>query len=647
MNLLTPADRDRLRRRAADPRFTVSIERLRRQVGRYLEEPIDVPSLPGGYYHDYFCPDHGCELAFQWNRPAEHRCPVDGREFTGAKYEAAWRWTANHRLSEAARDAAFLWVVTGEHHLLDLVRTILDGYARRYESYRGGEHYHINPGIATYTTLDESVWVIPLAWAFDAVRAEIGDTRPIVNSLLRPAAEHLRDHRYPQVHNFSCWHNAAIGAVAVALGDRDLAQFAFDGQNAQLTQGVLGDGLWYEGSLSYHFYSLWAIASLALAARQRPEFDLRPHPALRRMFEAPIDLAFPDGSLPATNDCWYFTSLLGDCCHGVPPSAEFYELAFAWYGGGRFGEVLTRNYAKSQRESLTALLFGVDDLEDRPSSAPVSVLLADSGFSVLRDNGRQLVLKHGPHGGGHGHPDKLSLALFASGVAWSPDLGTPGYGFSLFESWYRQTVSHNTVILDGRSQPPATGRLRRFRGEGLFQIADSEVEFDGARLRRVVLARPGYFLDVFVVDASEPRVVDWVWRAAGVLDPGEPVASLAGEGYQHLITPRRLTSQPIVWRAGGATLRLWARPEPGTEVIAARAPGNPPHVEHSLILLRRTCRRTIFASVFATDSSVATVEWHPGPALAATVHTLEGSEPWTIRVGATNSAPAAFDYLLG
>ncbi|MFN0170595.1 MAG: heparinase II/III family protein, partial [Bryobacteraceae bacterium] len=629
MNLLTTADRDQLRRRAADPRFRPSIDRLRQRVERRLAEPIAVPSLPGGYYHDYFCPDHGCELYFRWDRPEEHRCPVDGREFTGAKFEAAWRWTANHRLSEAARDAAVLWVITAEPHLLDLVRSILDGYARRYEGYRGGEHYHINPGIATYTTLDESVWVIPLAWAFDAVRPEIGDAQRIADRLLRPAAEHLRERHYGKIHNFSCWHNAAIGTIAVVLGNQELAEFAFDGQKVQLEQGVLGDGLWYEGSLSYHFYSLWAIASLALTARQRTAVDLRPHLALRRMFEAPIDLAFPDGSLPATNDCWYFSSLLGDCCHGVPPSAEFYELAFAWYGGDRFGEVLERNYAKSARDSLTALLFGVDEIEPQPASAAASVLLPDSGLSVLRANDRQLVLKYGPHGGGHGHPDKLSLAVFAGGIPWSPDLGTPGYGFSLFESWYRQTISHNTVILDGRSQPPATGRLRRFRREGPFQIADAEVEFDGARLRRVILARPGYFLDLFVVDAERQCVADWIWRAAGELDPdgaSEPVAPLAGDGYQHLSSPRRLTASPLVWRAGGAALRIWPRPEPGTECIAARAPGTPPHLEHSLVLLRRTCGSTIFASVIATDPAIARVEWDPGPALSSTVHTSEGPE---------------------
>ena len=86
-----------------------------------------------------------------------------------------------------------------------------------------------------------------------------------------------------------------------------------------------------------------------------------------------------------------------------------------------------------------------------------------TGYAVLRSQPdgdgqpspateQYALLKYGLHGGGHGHPDKLGLTLYAQGSRLAPDLGTPGYGIDLFQGWYRQTISHNTVILDGLSQ---------------------------------------------------------------------------------------------------------------------------------------------------------------------------------------------------
>src|SRR5207244_5528008 len=102
-----------------------------------------------------------------------------------------------------------------------------------------------------------------------------------------------------------------------------------------------------------------------------------------------------------------------------------------------------------------------------------------SGYVVLRggQGANYLLLKYGPHGGGHGHPDKLNVIVFAHGRRLSPDLGTPGYGIALNESWYRTTLSHNTVQIDGRSQPPATGSLvslEHDRSRG-FVTASAEV----------------------------------------------------------------------------------------------------------------------------------------------------------------------------
>ena len=53
--------------------------------------------------------------------------------------------------------------------------------------------------------------------------------------------------------------------------------------------------------------------------------------------------------------------------------------------------------------------------------------------------------------------------------------GPLGMGSDLFQGWYRQTVSHNTVVLEGKSQPAGAGRSIAFRADGPFQIADAAV----------------------------------------------------------------------------------------------------------------------------------------------------------------------------
>ena len=72
-------------------------------------------------------------------------------------------------------------------------------------------------------------------------------------------------------------------------------------------------------------------------------------------------------------------------------------------------------------------------------------------------------------GGGHAHYDALNLGLVAKGLDLMPDLGYPpvqygGWGGPRF-SWYLNTASHNTVVVDGQNQTAGPGTTRLW-GEG-------------------------------------------------------------------------------------------------------------------------------------------------------------------------------------
>jgi hypothetical protein len=617
---------ERLQTRAASPGFAPAIERLRQEEADFLKLRLAVPELPGGYYHDYVCPEHGAQLIFRADSPHAHACPADRRVFEGAIYDAAWRWFVNHENAEAALRCAVLRRVDGGRE--EALRGILLGYADRYAQYALTPRAGDNPGIATYTTLDESAWIVPLAWAFDLASDAFSpsERQCLVRRLFLPAAEHLLKRHYPLVHNFGCWHNAAIAILARVSNRPDLLEWAIHGplgQRAQLNQGMLADGYWFEGSTSYHFYSLWAILISALAARHDASLDIFCDPAIPRALRTPIDCAYPDATLPATNDCWYFTSLTGPTCHGVPPGPAYYEIGYSMYGDAAFAAVLTRAYREAPRDGIYALLFGRDHVPSENWPPRRSLRLEASGLAFLRPAADlDLMVKFGPHGGDHGHPDKLSLTGCWRGWRFSPDLGTPAYGVGSLESWYRQTLSHNTVLIDGASQPPAAGTLLRMDTKKLPHVAGAAVEwnegfYSGVRMRRIVLACAEYFVDVFLVSCNRPRRIDWIFHSAGEWTAEaqcEPATIEGGESYRHLSGVLKLRSRGsprAAWRDVDGSFCIWLAPSP-EDVFIGSAPANPPSLSNGFLLRRRTLADATFVAVmhpFGREASVRNVTW--------------------------------------
>jgi hypothetical protein len=218
------------------------------------------------------------------------------------------------------------------------------------------------------------------------------------------------------------------------------------------------------------------------------------------------------------------------------------------------------------------------------------------------------------------------LILSAYGERLSPDLGTPGYGLDLFESWYRQTICHNTVTIDGYSQPEATGQINHFQDEGDFQVADASVRwedagpYNGVTMRRIILARPDYFLDLFLIEAPETRRIDWIYRNAGQIQTTLPLTAYPalgaeGEGYRHLAQPQQSrTDEPfqVSWQADAIGLHLWAAGASGTTILTGVVPGNPPTDQLMTLLQRRHGATATFLTLFhpfRAKPAITAVEW--------------------------------------
>lgn len=664
MRLFSRQQLERAAARVRTPAFAAARQRLRSATEAFLALELEPPAAPAGYYHDYFCPEHAVELQFDPRRPRRHRCPVDGRLLRGDRYDAAWRFGANLLLSRMAERLALRWRLEGDPRCLRRGRAILTGYARRYPHYAPGAARTgsgAGRGKATYQSLDEANLIVRLARCYDLLAEGLDDAcrRLVEADLLAPALAHLRAQRFHRLHNVECWHVAALVAAATLTGDAAARGEALHGEFGfyhQLAAGVRGDGLWWEGSSSYHYYALAALlATAAILQAQEPGWDAPPR--LRAMLTAPLALVLPDGRLPATNDCWASSSLYGAVCHGVPPAAALYEMAAGWWPQPEFPALLTAAYRRGRRDSMEALLYGPERVAAGSAALtrPRSGLLPASGYAVLRSGDplaeqSLLLLKYGPHGGAHGHPDKLAILLYARGAPAAPDLGSQGYGIDLHRGWYRQTASHNTLLVAGQAQPPAQGCLRHFgpppgaaagggegAGGGAVTIADAAVSwsgsaagvYDGVSMRRVVAWREPYFLDCFSVRCPAPQRLDWLLYVPGELQaapavrpspargaaPGaaQPAAALPdGPGWEHVTATASGAAAAAVVTArwalrGGGGLELLLPDEAASTVTLGEAPGNPAGERLRALIRTRRARVTCFVAVLCPAPGAAGV----------------------------------------
>ena len=301
-----------LQARGPNPAFAEARAALDERTEGYHRVLPDLPARQAGYYHEFFCPVHAVQLVFNPLDGHHHVCPVDGVVYSGEPFDSAWGWSVNDALSDAALRASVRRALGHAPGRADadagLLRHVLLGYAERYRTMPAAPQGHPDQysGIVCWSALDESVWIIRLVWAAAMARHlwSAGEVALLREGLFRPALEQLTRVRYQQIQNVGNWDRGAILALGLVLDDEAAIHDAIEGEYAlrdQLTRGVTAEGLWWELSLSYHFYVLgalsWTIRAFRATGRRFDQEDV-----VRRMFQAPLDLAFPDASLPATNE---------------------------------------------------------------------------------------------------------------------------------------------------------------------------------------------------------------------------------------------------------------------------------------------------------------------------------------------------------
>jgi hypothetical protein len=203
--------------------------------------------------------------------------------------------------------------------------------------------------------------------------------------------------------------------------------------------------------------------------------------------------------------------------------------------------------------------------------ARTSRVLGDSGYAILRSRDVRVVFDVGELGLGalaaHGHADALSVTVDTHNGTILRDSGTGTYAAGPLREALRATESHNTVVVDGRSQARALGPHlwgRRFRttieASRLDPVADVvRASHDGyagvVHTRTVAFVKPDLVVVVDSLRSCEAHEATLVWQTHGP----EPIAVVAipeavrSDGHG-LCSPRygAVAEAPrLTWRAHG------------------------------------------------------------------------------------------------
>ncbi|WP_460753448.1 heparinase II/III domain-containing protein [Marinomonas epiphytica] len=568
--------------------------------------------------------------------------------------------------------AARLFLITKKDSYRDFVVTLLLKYAEVYPSLEDNTSRDTNPpGKLFHQTLNENMWMLYASCAYSCVYHTLSEEQKnkITEDLFKPMIHMFvvtYGHDFDIVHNHGLWAVAAVGICGYAINDQSSVDKALYGLKldsksggflAQLDNLFSPDGYYMEGPY-YHRFSLRPIFLFAESIeRRQPELGIYRYnnSIIKTTSYAVMATAFPDGRLPALNDSSKTISINDE---GVIIATS---VCFARY---EQTETLVSMANHQQNvwvhSSGAALSDAVSSAQEIKPFSWGSVLLSDGpkgekgGVSILRHRDKQdddtmVLLWFGQHGSDHqyhsaldhGHYDGLHLSVFNRGHEVLQDYGfgrwvnvEPKFGGRYIpenKSYCKQTVAHNTVTVDGKTQNDFNtalaetkfGRKHFFETDNPnFQGASAVIEdyYPGVVMQRSVLLadleefEKPLVIDVYRILSDQEHQYDLPFHFLGqvirtdfdcqIEQKLKPLGS--DYGYQHLwkVASGAVTGSSLVsWLHDTSYYSLVASAPAGSEVIFTRIGANDPDFNlrtEPAFILRQKGANHCFASVLET-----------------------------------------------
>jgi hypothetical protein len=529
--------------------------------------------------------------------------------------------------------AGILYRITGDRIYADYARRMLLEYARLYPML-GAHPAAANEaaGRLFWQSLNDSVWLVYAVQGYDAIRDTLSaaDRKTIDDDVFRRMATFLSEGQpkiFNLIHNHATWAVAAVGMTGYVLRDRALVDKALKGSDlsgksgfiAQVDQLFSLDGYYTEGP----YYQRYAMLPFVLFAKaidtNDPGQRIFAHrdgvlvKAIRTSIQLtydgyffPLNDAMPDKSLKT--DELYQAVAIG---YGVTRDPTFLSIA-QWQGQTVLtpdGLLVSQDLAAGKAKPF---VYASQVFRDGPDGE-------QGGIAVMRagpgDRDEVVVAKNTAMGLGHGHFDKLNWLFYDNGNAVVTDYGAArflnveskdgGRYLKENESWAKQTVAHNTLVVDQASHFGGKWKVGQtlapkqiyFSGDGATKVSIAEMTgaYPGVVFRRTLVQLP-------IPGGAAPVVVDLLHAAGGapatydlplhysghITDVGFPVQSNGktrpvlgtANGYQHIwvdaIGTPDATNATVTWLKDGRFYTYRVLPPQGATMILGESGANDP-----------------------------------------------------------------------
>ncbi|WP_296144585.1 alginate lyase family protein [uncultured Flavobacterium sp.] len=517
-------------------------------------------------------------------KPIEVPVPVDnGGGYTHEKHKKNYR---------DMYYAGLTFQITGEKKYAQFVEDMLLGYAKIYPGLplhpkRKAEQ---NSGKLFWQGLNDCVWLVHGIQAYDLVKESISDkNREIIEKdVFRSMASFLSESEggkdtFNKIHNHGTWAVAAVGMTGYVLNDKDMVDRALYGSAKDKKTGFMKqidllfspDGYYSEGPY-YQRYALQPFMVFAEAInRNQPEikiFEYR-NQVLKKATNTVLQLTDGNGYFFPINDALKEKNFMTE------------ELVFAT-------NIVFENYNETailpvvlQQNEVSVTGAGLKAAEalqgmKKQEFVKNPMLIADGpeaysgGLSIFRmhtkkkDEQLTAIFKYASQGMGHGHFDRLGILLYNNGNEILQDYGAARFlnvesksgGRYLDEnkSWAQQSIAHNTVIVDEKSNFGGDWKVaEKTAPEPIFgDISNPEViqissaveknAYAGVEMQRTVALigeETPFILDIYTLKSKESHQYDLNFMFNGHImetdfkyEPSLTALSPLGKdnGYQHL-----------------------------------------------------------------------------------------------------------------
>lgn len=483
-------------------------------------------------------------------------------------------------------EAGMLYQQTSTPKYREAVREILLDYADLYPTLGiHPEQRSSNKGKLFWQGLNEAWWLVYVIQGYETVRDDLSDAEreKIEDGVLNPMADFLSTgspQTFDRIHNHATWATCAVGMTGYVLGQPERVEQALYGLDKSGTAGFLKqldelfspDGYYAEGPY-YQRYALMPFVLFSQAVdRNDPERGIFEHrdgivlKAIRSTMEQSYaGLFFP----------------INDAIRekGINTVELKYGLSIAYertQDPTLLGAIQLQNGVvptESGRAALEAIEAGLAQPFEFTSTQFRDGPQGDQGaLAVLRSgpdgDDAAAIMKATTQGLGHGHHDKLGFLYYDNGDEIVADYGAarflnvePKNGGRYLpenETWAKQTVAHNALVVDqtshfggdwreGQKHAPA---MIEFGDRDGVQVAFAEIDtaYDGVNMQRLIAIMPranggDYIIDIMRGIGSTTHTFDLPVHFKGQLietsfDMEHATTKLEpmgpANGYQHL-----------------------------------------------------------------------------------------------------------------